>query len=194
MTPYYNRPTQEGLFRHFEAIAASTSVPVVLYNVPPRTGCDLAAETVGRLSTLEGIVGIKEACGDASRVTRIRDAVAAHGVDEFFILSGEDAQTMQMMTLGAVGTISVTANVLPTLMSEFCAAYLRGDIEQAIALDRRLQPVHEIIFVESSPTPAKWALADLGRMPGGIRLPLIPLSVEHHQEVRLRIQAAGNNQ
>jgi 4-hydroxy-tetrahydrodipicolinate synthase len=194
VTPYYNRPTQEGLFRHFEAIAASTSVPVVLYNVPPRTGCDLTAETVGRLATLDGIVGIKEACGDASRVTHIRDAVAAHGVDEFFILSGEDAQTMQMMTLGAVGTISVTANVLPAQMSEFCAACLRGDVEQASALDQRLQPVHDIVFVESSPTPTKWALADLGRMPGGIRLPLIPLSVEHHQEVRLRIQTAGNNQ
>ena len=169
-------------------------MPVVLYNVPPRTGCDLAPETVGRLSKLDGIVGIKEACGDASRVTHIRDAVAAQGVEEFFILSGEDAQTLQMMTLGAVGTISVTANVLPAEMSEFCAAYLRGDTEQASALDRRLQPVHDIIFVESSPTPAKWALADIGRMPGGIRLPLIPLSVEHHQEVRLRIQTAGNSQ
>ena len=127
-------------------------------------------------------------------MTHIRDAVAVHGVDEFFILSGEDAQTMQMMTLGAVGTISVTANVLPAQMSEFCAAFLRGDVEQASALDQRLQPVHDIVFVESSPTPTKWALADLGRMPGGIRLPLIPLSVEHHQEVRLRIQTAGNDQ
>ena len=193
VTPYYNRPTQEGLFRHFEAIATATSVPVVLYNVPPRTGCDLAAETVGRLSKLDGIVGIKEACGDALRVTHIRDAVAAQGVEDFFILSGEDAQTLQMMSLGAVGTISVTANVLPAQMAEFCAACLRGDTDQALALDQKLQPVHDIIFVESSPTPTKWALADLGRMPGGIRLPLIPLSVEHHQEVRLRIQAAGNN-
>ena len=193
VTPYYNRPTQEGLFLHYAAIAKATSVPIVLYNVPPRTGCDLAAETVGRLATIDGIVGIKDACGDASRVADIRAAVAAAGVEDFFILSGEDSQTLQMMRLGAVGTISVTANVLPAQMAEFCAAYLRGDIERAAVIDRSLQPVHDILFVESSPTPAKWALANMGRMPGGIRLPLIPLSTEHHQEVSRRILTAGND-
>ena len=192
VTPYYNRPTQEGLFLHYAAIAEATSVPIVLYNVPPRTGCDLAAETVGRLATIDGIVGIKDACGDASRVTDIRAAVAAAGVEDFFILSGEDSQTLQMMQLGAVGTISVTANVLPAQMAEFCAAYLRGDTDRAAVIDRSLQPVHDILFVESSPTPAKWALANMGRMPGGIRLPLIPLSTEHHQEVSRRILTAGN--
>lgn len=193
VTPYYNRPTQEGLFLHYAAIAEATSVPIVLYNVPPRTGCDLAAETVGRLATIDGIVGIKDACGDASRVTDIRTAVAAAGVEDFFILSGEDSQTLQMMQLGAVGTISVTANVLPAQMAEFCAAYLRGDTDRAAVIDRSLQPVHDILFVESSPTPAKWALANMGRMPGGIRLPLIPLSTEHHQEVSRRILTAGND-
>ena len=193
VTPYYNRPTQEGLFLHYAAIAEATSVPIVLYNVPPRTGCDLAAETVGRLATIDGIVGIKDACGDASRVADIRAAVAAAGVEDFFILSGEDSQTLQMMQLGAVGTISVTANVLPAQMAEFCAAYLRGDTERAAVIDRSLQPVHDILFVESSPTPAKWALANMGRMPGGIRLPLIPLSTEHHQEVSRRILTAGND-
>ena len=193
VTPYYNRPTQEGLFLHYAAIAEATSVPIVLYNVPPRTGCDLAAETVGRLATIDGIVGIKDACGDASRVTDIRAAVAAAGVEDFFILSGEDSQTLQMMQLGAVGTISVTANVLPAQMAEFCAAYLRGNTEGAAVIDRSLQPVHDILFVESSPTPAKWALANMGRMPGGIRLPLIPLSTEHHQEVSRRILTAGND-
>jgi 4-hydroxy-tetrahydrodipicolinate synthase len=193
VTPYYNRPTQEGLFLHYAAIAEATSVPVVLYNVPPRTGCDLAAETVGRLATIDGIVGIKDACGDASRVTDIRAAVAAAGVEDFFILSGEDSQTLQMMELGAVGTISVTANVLPAQMAEFCAAYLRGETDRAAVIDRSLQPVHDILFVESSPTPAKWALANMGRMPGGIRLPLIPLSTEHHQEVSRRILTAGND-
>jgi 4-hydroxy-tetrahydrodipicolinate synthase len=193
VTPYYNRPTQEGLFLHYAAIAEATSVPIVLYNVPPRTGCDLAAETVGRLATIDGIVGIKDACGDASRVTDIRAAVAAAGVEDFFILSGEDSQTLQMMQLGAVGTISVTANVLPAQMAEFCAAYLRGDTDRAAVIDRSLQPVHDILFVESSPTPAKWALANMGRMPGGIRLPLIPLSTEHHQEVSRRILTAGND-
>ena len=193
VTPYYNRPTHEGLFLHDAAIAEATSVPIVLYNVPPRTGCDLAAETVGRLATIDGIVGIKDACGDASRVTDIRAAVAAAGVEDFFILSGEDSQTLQMMQLGAVGTISVTANVLPAQMAEFCAAYLRGDTDRAAVIDRSLQPVHDILFVESSPTPAKWALANMGRMPGGIRLPLIPLSTEHHQEVSRRILTAGND-
>lgn len=193
VTPYYNRPTQEGLFLHYAAIAEATSVPIVLYNVPPRTGCDLAAETVGRLATIDGIVGIKDACGDASRVTDIRAAVAAAGVEDFFILSGEDSQTLQMMQLGAVGTVSVTANVLPAQMAEFCAAYLRGNTQRAAVIDRSLQPVHDILFVESSPTPAKWALANMGRMPGGIRLPLIPLSTEHHQEVSRRILTAGND-
>ena len=193
VTPYYNRPTQEGLFRHFEAIAAATSTPIVLYNVPPRTGCDLAAVTVGRLAGIEGVVGIKDACGDASRVAQILAAVKDQGVDNFFVLSGEDAQTMQMMELGAVGTISVTANVLPAKMSAFCSAYLNGDVAQAVSLDQQLQPVHDILFVESSPTPAKWALSDMGRIPGGIRLPLIPLSAEHHEAVRQRIQAAGNS-
>jgi 4-hydroxy-tetrahydrodipicolinate synthase len=194
VTPYYNRPTQEGLYRHFEAIAAATTVPIVLYNVPPRTGCDLLPETVGRLASIEGIVGIKEACGDAGRVTQLLDAVRQQGEDEFFVLSGEDAQTLQMMELGAVGTISVTANVLPAQMSDFCAAFLSGDKAKAAALDQRLQPVHEIVFVESSPTPTKWALADMGRMPGGIRLPLIPLSSKHHQEVRQRIATAGSSE
>jgi 4-hydroxy-tetrahydrodipicolinate synthase len=194
VTPYYNRPTQEGLFRHFEAIAAATSTPIVLYNVPPRTGCDLAATTVGRLACIEGVVGIKDACGDASRVAQILAAVKDQGVEKFFVLSGEDAQTMQMMELGAVGTISVTANVLPAKMSAFCSAYLNGDVAEAVSLDQQLQPVHDILFVESSPTPAKWALSDMGRIPGGIRLPLIPLSSEHHEAVRQRVQAAGNSQ
>jgi 4-hydroxy-tetrahydrodipicolinate synthase len=194
VTPYYNRPTQEGLFRHFEAIAAATSTPIVLYNVPPRTGCDLAATTVGRLACIEGVAGIKDACGDASRVAQILAAVKDQGVEKFFVLSGEDAQTMQMMELGAVGTISVTANVLPAKMSAFCSAYLNGDVAEAVSLDQQLQPVHDILFVESSPTPAKWALSDMGRIPGGIRLPLIPLSSEHHEAVRQRVQAAGNSQ
>ena len=194
VTPYYNRPTQEGLFRHFEAIATATSVPIVLYNVPPRTGCDMTAETVRRLASIQGVVGIKEACGDAARVTQILAAVSDQDAENFFVLSGEDAQTLQMMELGAVGTISVTANVLPAEMSAFCSAHLGGDLSRAQALDQQLQPVHDIMFVESSPTPAKWALADMGLIPGGIRLPLIPLSSEHHEAVRQRIQSAGNSQ
>ena len=187
VTPYYNRPTQEGLYQHYKKIAAATTVPIVLYNVPPRTGCDMQPETVARLAAIDGIVGIKEACGDAQRVTAIKNRVA----ENFFVLSGEDAQTSQMLELGAVGTISVTANVLPSLMAEFCNSFLAGNRARAAQVDEWLQPVHEILFVESSPTPTKWALSDLGRIEAGIRLPLVPLSAQHHDTVRARIAAAG---
>jgi 4-hydroxy-tetrahydrodipicolinate synthase len=191
VTPYYNRPTQEGLFRHYKAISEATTVPIVLYNVPPRTGCDMQAETVARLANFSNIVGIKDACGDATRVKAIKDALTGPAWDEFFILSGEDAQTLEMMSLGAVGTISVTANVLPALMAEFCSSYLAGDHARAQELDNRLQPVHDVLFVESSPTPTKWILSELGRMQGGIRLPLIPLSNQHHKNVRNAVVTAG---
>jgi 4-hydroxy-tetrahydrodipicolinate synthase len=191
VTPYYNRPTQEGLFRHYKAISEATTVPIVLYNVPPRTGCDMQAETVARLANFSNIVGIKDACGDATRVKAIKDALTGPAWDEFFILSGEDAQTLEMMSLGAVGTISVTANVLPALMAEFCSSYLAGDHARAQELDNRLQPVHDVLFVESSPTPTKWILSELGRMQGGIRLPLIPLSSQHHENVRNAVVTAG---
>jgi 4-hydroxy-tetrahydrodipicolinate synthase len=187
VTPYYNRPTQEGLFRHYQAIAEVTRVPLVLYNVPARTGCDLQPETVGRLAAVPGIVGIKEASGDAKRVTAIRDRVP----EEFFVLSGEDALTLAMMELGARGTISVTANVLPRMMSEFCSAFLRGDVERARELDAKLQPIHQILFIETSPTPTKWALAEMGRIGRGIRLPLIELSERHRPELRARLERIG---
>lgn len=191
VTPYYNRPTQEGLFQHYKAISEATTVPIVLYNVPPRTGCDMQAQTVARLANFSNIVGIKDACGDATRVKAIKDALTGSAWDEFFILSGEDAQTLEMMSLGAVGTISVTANVLPALMAEFCSSYLAGDHARAQELDNRLQPVHDVLFVESSPTPTKWILSELGRMQGGIRLPLIPLSNQHHENVRNAVVTAG---
>ena len=150
VTPYYNKPTQEGLVHHYQAIADATNVPLVLYNVPPRTACDMQADTVARLSEVERIVAIKEACGDAGRVGEIRSRVA----DDFVVLSGEDAQTLEMLDLGATGTISVTANVCPAQMSEFCASYLAGDRAAAQQLDQLLQPMHEILFVEPNPTPA----------------------------------------
>lgn len=187
VTPYYNRPTQEGLFRHYQAIAEVTEVPLVLYNVPPRTACDMKAETVARLADVDGIVGIKEACGDPERVGAIRELVP----DDFIILSGEDAQTLRMLELGAVGAISVTANVLPRQMSEFCAAFLEGDEERARQLDAAMQPLHRFLFVESSPTPTKWALYEMGRIEPGIRLPLIELSEQHRPELRRLLQEAG---
>ena len=187
VTPYYNKPTQEGLFAHYTAIADATDIPLVLYNVPPRTASDMQADTVARLSTNAKIIGIKEACGTASRVGDIRKLVA----DDFIILSGEDAQTLEMLDLGAVGTISVTANVLPKLMAEFLNAYLAGDRDRAGQLDAQLQPIHEILFVEPNPTASKWALNAMGKIGPGIRLPLLPLTEKHHAEVRARLIQVG---
>ena len=188
VTPYYNKPTQEGLYRHYCAIAeAVPALPIVLYNVPPRTACDMQAETVARLAEVDAIVGIKEACGDAHRVAEIRALVP----EDFVLLSGEDAQTLTMAGHGATGAISVTANVLPTLMAEFCQAFVEGDDAKAQALDAKLQPVHEILFVETSPIPTKWALAALGRIDGGIRLPLVELTATAQVEVRKRLETLG---
>ena len=187
VTPYYNKPTQEGLYRHYEAIANSSTVPVVLYNVPPRTACDMLPETVARLAEIDNIIAIKEACGDPERVSAIRQLVS----DDFIVLSGEDGQTLRMMQLGAVGTISVTANVLPEKMARFCQSFLDGDQESANALDAELQPVHEVLFVESSPQPTKWALHEMGKIAKGIRLPLIELSEQHRPELVSRLRKAG---
>ena len=188
VTPYYNKPTQEGLYRHYCAIAeAVPALPIVLYNVPPRTACDMQAETVARLAEVDAIVGIKEACGDAHRVAEIKALVP----EDFVLLSGEDAQTMTMAGHGATGAISVTANVLPTLMAEFCQAFVEGDDAKAQALDAKLQPIHEILFVETSPIPTKWALAALGRIDGGIRLPLVELTAAAQVEVRKRLETLG---
>ena len=187
VTPYYNRPTQEGLYQHYKAIAEAVDFPVVLYNVPPRTGCDLQAETVARLAPIGNIVGIKEACGDYNRVREINAATP----EDFFVLSGEDGQTLRMLELGATGCISVTANVLPKKMSDFCSAFLAGDTALAESLDAELQPIHEILFVESSPQPTKWALYRMGKVDRGIRLPLLELSEAHRPELLARLQTVG---
>ena len=187
VTPYYNKPTQEGLYRHYCAIAEAVQLPMVLYNVPPRTACDMQAETVARLAEVDSIVGIKEACGDASRVAQIRALVP----DDFVLLSGEDAQTLTMAGYGASGAISVTANVLPSHMAEFGQALVDGDDERAAAIDAKLQPIHEILFVETSPIPSKWALAAMGRIAPGIRLPLVELTAAWQVEVRKRLEQLG---
>lgn len=187
VTPYYNRPTQEGLYQHYKAVAEATSVPLVLYNVPPRTACDMLPETVARLAVLDGIIGIKEACGDAQRAGSIRAVVP----EDFIVLSGEDAQTLQMMQLGAVGTISVTANVMPEKMAAFCQAWLDGDVAQAVKLDHELQPVHAALFVESSPAPVKWGLYEMGRIQRGIRLPLVELSQPRRAGLVATLKQAG---
>lgn len=185
VTPYYNKPTQEGLYRHYCAIAEAVDIPMVLYNVPPRTACDMSAETVARLAPVDQIIGIKEACGDATRVAEIRQLVP----DDFIILSGEDAQTLMMVEYGAVGTISVTANVFPQMMSKFCTSFLDGDMDGAKEIDAKLQPIHEILFCETSPMPTKWALHSLGKIASGIRLPLVQLSNQFHDEMIRRLAA-----
>jgi 4-hydroxy-tetrahydrodipicolinate synthase len=187
VTPYYNKPTQEGLYQHYKTIAAAVAIPQVLYNVPGRTACDLKAETVARLAVIDNIVGIKEACGDAGRVRQIRELCRP----DFCVLSGEDAQTLQMLELGAVGTISVTANILPREMAEFVSAYLEGDRARARQIDARLQPIHEILFIETSPQPVKWALHLMNRIDTGIRLPLLPMSQTHRAELERRLRAVG---
>ncbi len=187
VTPYYNRPTQQGLLAHYQAIAAATDVPLVLYNVPPRTACDMLAATVAELATIDSVIGIKEACGDPGRVAEIRALVD----DSFIILSGEDAQTLRMAELGAVGTISVSANVVPAQMAEFCAAIVAGDMAKATTLDEPLQEVHDAMFVESSPQPVKWALHAMGKISAGIRLPLLPLSESKQPTVRAALIKLG---
>lgn len=187
VTPYYNKPTQEGLVRHYGTIAEACDLPLVLYNVPPRTACDMRAETVAQLAEVDSIVAIKEACGDAARVREIKALVP----DDFVLLSGEDAQTLTMVGYGATGTISVTANVLPTQMAEFCKAFLDGDEAKAAELDARLQPIHDILFCETSPIPAKWALSAMGRIDSGIRLPLVELTPPSQVEVRQRLEVLG---
>jgi len=187
VTPYYNRPTQEGLYRHFFAIADAVSVPVILYNVPGRTGCDLLPETIARLSAHPRIVGVKEATGDVSRAAVILRG-SRHG---FLLLSGDDPTAADLMAAGACGVISVTANVAPRTMHEMCAAARAGRHEQAAVINGRLMPLHRALFVESNPIPVKWAAARLGLIGPGLRLPLTPLSAPRHAEVLAAMRACG---
>ena len=170
VTPYYNKPTQEGLYQHFRAVAEAASVPVIAYNVPSRTGVDLLPETVMRLARVPRIGGIKEATGNVERARQI----VAECPATFEVLSGDDATAHALMGAGARGVISVTANVAPRLMHELCAAAAREDLARVADLDGRLRELHEVLFVESNPIPAKWAVAKMGLIGPGIRLPLTP--------------------
>jgi len=187
VVPYYNRPTQEGLFRHFSAIADSVNVPVILYNVPGRTACDLLPETVVRLSAHPRIAGIKEATADLSRA----EAILGHAAEGFLLLSGDDPTAAELMQRGACGVISVTANVAPRAMHDMCAAALAGRHAEAAALNERLMPLHLAMFVEPNPIPVKWAVARLGLMGRGIRLPLTPLAERLEDEVLAAMKAVG---
>jgi 4-hydroxy-tetrahydrodipicolinate synthase len=186
-SPGYVRPTQEGLFRHFEAIAAASRIPVLLYNVPGRTAVDLLPQTVGRLSRVPRIAGIKEAVGDS---TRIRELLAACAPG-FAILSGDDLTARDVIGLGAVGVISVTANVAPRAMADMVEAAVRGDRAGATQIDQRLVALHRNLFVESNPIPVKWAVHRMGLAGAAIRLPLTALSPEYHAVVTESLFAAG---
>lgn len=187
VTPYYNKPTQEGLYRHYRAIAEAVAIPQILYNVPGRTACDMLPDTVARLAAIPNIVGIKEATG---KVERVREVHARCG-DDFEIYCGEDSVGLESMLVGARGVISVTANVAPRQMQQMCAAARAGDEPKARAIDQKLAGLHKGLFVETNPIPVKWALKELGLIDAGIRLPLTPLSNEYHETVRAALRAAG---
>ncbi len=174
VVPYYNKPTQEGMYRHFKAVAESVELPVILYNVPGRTVADLSNDTTVRLMQVPGIVGLKDATGDLARATDL----LRRAPGSFALYSGNDDTALALMLLGGHGVISVTANLAPRLMSELCVAALAGNIKAARQINDRLWPLHMKLFVESNPIPVKWALSQLGRLPPGstaLRLPLVPL-------------------
>ena len=187
VTPYYNKPTQEGLFRHYEAIAAAVDLPQILYNVPGRTACDMLPETVARCAALDRVIGIKEATGILERSTEIRSLCG----EDFAIYSGDDATACDLMLGGADGTISVTANVAPQKMADMCTAAVAGDTESAKKLDAELQGLHQDLFLEANPIPVKWALQQMGMIDVGIRLPLTPFSAEFHGRVTDAMRQAG---
>jgi len=189
VTPYYNKPTQEGLFQHFQAIAQAVDVPQILYNVPGRTAVDMQVATTARLSNISNIVGIKEAYGT---VERIKELVAACA-DDFMVVTGDDGTAMESILAGAKGNISVTANVAPKLMHDMCAAALSGDRAAAEGIDAQMADLHTSLFLESNPIPVKWALEQMGKLGPGIRLPLTPLAAQYHdtndthQQKRFRV-------
>jgi len=187
VTPYYNKPPQEGLYRHYKAIAEAVPVPIVLYNVPGRTGCDMLPATVARLAAIDNIVGLKEAKGELGRIRQLLDLK----LHDFSLYSGDDATACESILLGCHGDISVTANVAPRLMHQMCAAAQKGDRAGAEQLDRMLVPLHKDLFVEPNPIPAKWALNKMGLIPAGIRLPLVPLANEYHAIVHAALRASG---
>ena len=193
VVPYYNKPTQEGLYQHFKAIAEAVDMPHILYNVPGRTVADMGNDTVLRLAQIPNIVGIKDATGNIERGSDLLQRAAllkrAHG--DFAVYSGDDASTLALMLLGAHGTISVTANVAPMLMRQMCAAALNGEVAKAREINFRLLGLHRSLFIEANPIPVKWAVARMGKMKNILRLPLTPLSQSAHAAVEAAMRQAG---
>lgn len=187
VVPYYNRPTQEGMYQHFRKIAETVDLPMILYNVPGRCVADLSNETILRLAQVPNIVGIKDATGDIGRgALLLRDKP-----DDFMVFSGDDPTAAALMLLGALGNISVTANVAPRLMHELCEAAVAGDVPRTRELNARLAQLNKVLFVEANPIPVKWAVAEMGLTQLGYRLPLVPLSPQYHDLIRTSLKEAG---
>jgi 4-hydroxy-tetrahydrodipicolinate synthase len=187
VVPYYNKPTQEGLYRHFRKIAETVDLPMILYNVPGRTVADLQNDTVLRLAQVPGIIGIKDATANMERGSDL----IRRAPRNFAIYSGEDAGALALILLGGHGVISVTANVAPKAMHQMCAAALVGDVKKAREINLRLLPLHQRLFVEANPIPVKWAMAEMGLIEAGLRLPLSPLAEKFHETVREALHEAG---
>lgn len=179
VTPYYNKPTQAGLYEHYKTITENVSIPLILYNVPGRTACDMSVDTIIRLSHLTNIIGVKEASGDVARVKPLRQGCT----DGFFIYSGEDSNALEFINQGGDGVISVTANVAPDIMQQFAIAALQGEMKLAQTLFEQLLPLHDKLFIETNPIPVKWVLQRMQKIDSGIRLPLTPLSHEAQASV-----------
>ena len=187
VAPYYNKPMQEGIYQHFSSIADAVNKPVMLYNVPGRTVTDILPDTVARLAAHPNIFGIKEATGDMERLTQIRKLVA----DDFMLYSGDDFTSLAFIENGGHGVVTVSGNVAPGLMADMCRAALAGESEKAKELDNKLQALNKALFLESNPIPLKWALAEMGLISPGIRLPLTPYAEEYHEEMRQAMAHAG---
>ena len=191
VVPYYNKPTQDGLYRHFRAIAEKVDLPMILYNVPGRTVADLGHETTLRLAEVPGVVGIKDATADLARGSELLFALAGRGHREFAVYSGDDLTALPLMLMGGHGVISVTANVAPGLMAKMCAAALEGDTLSARECNNRLLGLHRQLFIEPNPIPTKWSLAQMGLIKNELRLPLLQLSPQFHETVRTALRQAG---
>ena len=187
VTPYYNKPTQEGLFLHHEAIAKAVDLGQILYNVPGRTAVDMLPDTIARIAEIDQVIGVKEATGDLDRAKQVIDLVG----NKIAVYSGDDETAYKLMLLGGHGNISVTANVLPKKMAELCRLSLAGKVEQAEALNTELMAMHSVLFLESNPIAVTWALHQMGRMPAGIRLPLTPLAAQYRDTLQNALSSFG---
>jgi 4-hydroxy-tetrahydrodipicolinate synthase len=191
VVPYYNKPTQDGMYAHFKTIAERVDLPVILYNVPGRTVADLSNETTVRLAQVPGVIGIKDATGNLERGSLLLADLKQKKMDQFAVYSGDDLTALFLMLMGGHGNISVTANVAPRLMSELCKAAIAGDAKRAREIQYRLLNVHKMMFIEANPIPVKWALHQMGKIPSGIRLPLTPLSQTLREPLKQALQQAG---